>query len=337
MAKKKIIIPIFIPHMGCPHCCVFCNQWRISSASKKADAQKIKETIELYLSHIGSSVKKVELAFFGGSFTAIPSEEQIMLLSVVKPYIQDGIIDSVRISTRPDYIDRGKLDLLAEYNVETVELGVQSFNDKVLEYAERGHSAEDVYRAMEILGLYQFRTGIQLMPGLPGDSFLISRNSAVIAADLAPDDARIYPLVVLKGTRLEKMYSEKKYTPLSVEEAVEVSAEMYKIFSEKDINVIRIGLHPLDLEEETVVAGPYHTALGFLVKSRYRRDMLEEAAKKRKSDYSGKDVLTLVIPALFAEEYIGMKKSNIEYIKSFLNVKRVEYIIRDVEKPFIEG
>ena len=336
MGKKQVTIPIFIPHMGCPHCCVFCNQWRISSASRKPDADIIKETIELYRSRISPSVRKVELAFFGGSFTAIPSEEQIMLLSSVKPYVDEGIIDSLRISTRPDCITREKLDLLAEYNVETVELGVQSFNDQVLKYAERGHSSEDVFRAMEILGLYKFRTGIQLMPGLPGDSFAISRDSAVIAADLAPDDARIYPLVVLKGTKIEEMYTEKKYKPLSIEEAVEVSAEMYKIFAEKEINVIRIGLHPLDLEDETVVAGPYHTALGFLVKSRYRRYILEEAVKNLKGDYSGKDVLTLVIPSLFAEEYIGMKKENIEYIKSFLNVKSVEYTIRDVEKPFAE-
>jgi len=337
MAKKQITIPVFIPHMGCPHRCIFCNQWRISSGNGSPGPGKIKDIIDLYLSRISPTVKKVELAFFGGSFTAIPAEEQNILLSAVKPYVDEGIIHSQRLSTRPDCIDREKLDLLAQYNVQTVELGVQSFNDQVLNYAERGHSSEDVYRAMELLGEYKFRTGIQLMPGLPGDSFSISRNSAAAAAALCPDDARIYPLVVLKGTRLEKMYHENKYKPLSIDEAVEISAEMYKIFAEKNINVIRIGLHPLEFHEETVVAGPYHTALGFLVKSRYRRDMLEEAVKSRKNVSACKDALSIVIPSLFAEEYIGMKKSNIEYIKSFFEVKRVEYHIRDVEKPFVEG
>jgi histone acetyltransferase (RNA polymerase elongator complex component) len=337
MAKKQITIPVFIPHMGCPHCCIFCNQWGISSGPGKADSAQIKETIDLYLSRIGTSVKKVELAFFGGSFTAIPVEEQKVLLSAVMPYIEEGRIHALRLSTRPDYIDREKLDLLAEYGVETIELGVQSFSDQVLYNAERGHSSEDVYKAMELLDVYRFRTGIQLMPGLPGDSFAISRDSALTAAALTPDDVRIYPLVVLKGTRLEKMYYEKKYTPLTLEEAVEVSAEMYKIFAEKNINVIRIGLHPLDLHEETVVEGPYHTALGFLVKSRYRRDMIEEAVKKGESSYPGKDVLNLVIPSLFAEEYIGMRRANIEYIKSLSTVKRIEYTIRNVEKPFVEG
>lgn len=335
MAKKQITIPIFIPHMGCPHCCVFCNQWKISSAEQKPDPDKIKHTIELYLSRISSTVEKVELAFFGGSFTAIPFEDQELFLSTVKPYMDKGIIKSIRLSTRPDYIDKERLDLLAAYKVSTVELGVQSFNDMVLDLSERGHGAEDVYKAIELLKLYSFRTGIQLMPGLPGDSFSISVDSASIAAALSPDDVRIYPAVVLKGTKLAKMHAQGEFTPLIIDEAVEVSAAMYRIFIENKINVIRIGLHPLDFHEETVVAGPYHPALGFLVKSRYRRDILEAAIEKSKSK-KNLNLIILVIPSVCAEEYIGMKKCNIDYICNLYKDKKIKYVIRDVESPYIE-
>ncbi len=335
MAKKQITIPIFIPHMGCPHCCVFCNQWKISSAEKKPNPDKIKNTIELYLSRISFSVEKVELAFFGGSFTAIPFEEQEFFLSAVKPYMDKGVINSIRLSTRPDYIDRKRLDLLAAYGVSTVELGVQSFSNEVLKLSERGHGAEDVYKAIELLKLYGFRTGIQLMPGLPGDSFSASIDSASSASALAPDDVRIYPAVVLKGTGLARMYREGKFSPLTVDEAVEVSAAMYKIFMEKEINVIRIGLHPLDFHEETVIAGPYHPALGFLVKSRYKRDILEAAIKKS-TIKENRNPLILVVPSLCAEEYIGMKKCNIGYIRNLYKNRKVEYVIRDVKSPYIE-
>ena len=336
MSKKQITIPIFIPHKGCPNCCVFCNQWRISSASQIPDPGSIRDTIALYLSRLRSSVDRVEAAFFGGSFTAIPMEEQRGYLSVIKPYIDDGIIHSIRISTRPDAVNVEILDLLSQYGVETVELGVQSFSNRVLELAGRGHSVEDVFRAMELLKKYRFRTGIQLMPGLPGDDFDASIRSAETAVSLGAHDARIYPVVVLKDTALEQMYLKGEYTPLTLEEAVAVCAEIYTIYNDNNVNVIRIGLHPVDMGSSTVVAGPYHTALGFLVKARYRRALLETLMRGQSSIAYAGEGITLVIPLDCAEEYIGMKKGNIDYLKELFALKELKYSIRAVEKPVLE-
>lgn len=337
MSKQQVTIPIFIPHQGCPNCCVFCNQWRVSSASQRPDPGSIKDTIALYLSRLSRSVEKVEAAFFGGSFTAIPMDEQRGYLSVIKPYLDDGVIHSIRISTRPDAVNMEILDLLSGYGVETVELGVQSFSNRVLELSGRGHSAEDVFRAMELLKQYRFRTGIQLMPGLPGDDPDTCIRSAETAVSLGADDARIYPVVVLKDTALEQMYLKGEYTPLTLEEAVEVSAEIYRIYSDNNVNVIRIGLHPVDLGSGTVIAGPYHTALGFLVKARYRRAILERLMRGQSSIADAGEGVTLVIPSDCAEEYIGMKKGNIDYLKELFALKELKYSIRAVEKAFLEG
>ena len=301
MSKKQITIPIFIPHQGCPNCCVFCNQWRVSSSSDIPDAESIKKTIALYLSRLSGTVGRVEAAFFGGSFTAISQKDQEQYLAVIKPYIDDGVIHSIRVSTRPDSINENVLDLLKKYRVETVELGVQSFSNRVLQLSGRGHSAEDVFPAMKLLKGEGFRTGIQLMPGLPGDDPHISLESAETAVSLEPDEARIYPVVVLKDTALEQMYLRGEYKPLTMEEAAAVSSEMYRIFVSNNVKVIRIGLHPLEMGSSTVVAGPYHTAFGFLVKARYRRDLLENVIREECDAADKCDALNLVIPSECAE------------------------------------
>jgi radical SAM enzyme (TIGR01210 family) len=335
MPKKRITIPVFIPHSGCPHYCVFCNQWRVTGVSVNNSSETVNKTITRYLSAIPESVERVELAFFGGSFTAIPFDEQVELLSSVIPYIQEGVIDSLRISTRPDYIDKYRLELLKKFSVKTVELGVQSFSNDVLHASGRGHNSEQVIEAVSLLKEYGFRVGIQLMPGLPLDTYETSIQSALKTVELLPEDVRIYPAVVLKDTMLEKMFFNKQYTPLSIEEAVELCSVMYGLFNENGINIIRMGLHPMELNSCNVVAGPYHEALGFMIKSRYRRRILEEIVRTGIERSEIKNNLSLLIPQKMKEEFIGMKKENISYLKNKFLFAKIDYAFADITTPQI--
>jgi histone acetyltransferase (RNA polymerase elongator complex component) len=335
MSKKQITIPVFIPHSGCPHCCVFCNQWRVTGLSEKVTSDSVHKTIELYLSAAADTIGKVEIAFFGGSFTAIPQIEQIEYLRSVKPYIENGVIESVRVSTRPDYINRNILDVLKSYHVKTIELGVQSFSDRVLTASGRGHNSQHVIDAISLLKEYGFRVGIQLMPGLPEDDYETSIQSAAKAVELFPDDVRIYPAVVLKDTEMEVLYNKKKFVPLTIEEAVDRCSIMYEMFIEKEINVIRMGLHPMDLSGGTVVAGPYHEALGFLIKSRYRRGILEKVIKNAAGNNLGSGVLSIILPDKMKEEYIGMKRENISYLKDKFRLLKLDYTYGNIDEPQI--
>ncbi len=286
------------------------------------DTLFIQKKILKYSKSIPETIKQIEVAFFGGSFTGIAKKLQKKLLSAVQPYIKSGLIKNIRLSTRPDYIDSEKLELLKNYNVKTIELGVQSFNEDVLLNAQRGHNAEDVYRAIEMIREYNFDLVIQLMPGLPGDNDQISLKNATISANLKPAGVRIYPTVILKDTLLEKLYYEKKYTPLSLEQAVHRSSLMLKIFNEKNIPVIRMGLHPIKVEElSSIIAGPYHTAFGFLVKARLKRNLLEAKIKNYLKNNQC-NILHILIPDKNKEEYIGLRKESIKYLQNlFTNIK----------------
>jgi histone acetyltransferase (RNA polymerase elongator complex component) len=333
MPKKRVTIPLFIPHSGCPHKCVFCNQWRVTGVTQNVTPDSMHDIINKYLSAIPESVGKIEIAFFGGSFTAIPLTEQSRLLSSVMPYLKHGIIRSVRISTRPDYINMPVISLLKEFSVETVELGAQSFSDGVLRASGRGHSSRHTVEAVSLLKQNGFRVGIQLMPGLPHDTYDTSIMSAQETAELMPDDVRIYPAVVLKDTMLEKMYREGNYIPLTIEEAVDRCSVMYRMFFEKGINIIRMGLHPMDPESSNVVAGPYHAALGFLIKSRYRRGILDSIIRSVIEDNNRLSDLTILLPYRMKEEFIGMKKENILYLKNKYGLNNVIYRFADISNP----
>lgn len=335
MSKKQITIPLFIPHSGCPHCCVFCNQWSVTGVTEKVTTEAIRDTIMKYLSNKPETVERVEIAFFGGSFTAIPADEQMGYLSAVQPYLESGVINSVRISTRPDCIDNKRLELLRGYNVETVELGVQSFSDDVLKASGRGHTSSDVDGAVKMLKDNGFRVGIQLMPGLPDDSFERSIYSAERTVRLSPDDARIYPAVVLKDTAMERLYNEKRYSPLTLEGAVDICSKIYGMFNENGINVIRIGLHPMDMSAENVISGPYHAALGFMVKSRYRRGVLETVLMSAVSPGDNRKKISLLIPEKLKEEYIGMKRCNIIYLEKKFSIEKIEYMFGHTEIPVV--
>ena len=278
--KQHAIIPIFIPHRGCPHTCVFCNQRAITARQPDVTPEDIPGILDTWLSTLsGRSIRTIEAAFYGGSFTGLPKAEQAAFLAAAKDYKDRGLISRIHLSTRPDYIDGGILDLLEEYGVDIIELGVQSFDPEVLRAAGRGHTAEDAVRASLLIRERGFTLGIQLMIGLPEDSAEKCIASARRAAELKPAIARLYPTVVLSGTALERMYREGIYHPLSTDEAVSMTKGMYRILDEAGINIIRVGLKSTDLitEDGGEVRGhSFHPAFRQLVEGEIAKEDLEE-------------------------------------------------------------
>ena len=244
--KKEYIIPIFVPHLGCPNACTFCNQKSISGQTKMVTGEDVKNTIEYYLSNFKDNNKYVEIAFFGGSFTGIEEEKQIELLEAANEFIKERKVNSIRISTRPDYIDKNILKRLKRYNVKTIELGVQSTNDYILKKCMRGHNFIDVKKNSKLIRRYKFILGHQMMLGLPDSSKNDEINTAKDLIKLKPKIVRIYPVLVIKETKLEEDCKNKEFTPLTVSEAVDRSKEIVKMFERKKINVIRIGLQSTD-------------------------------------------------------------------------------------------
>jgi histone acetyltransferase (RNA polymerase elongator complex component) len=329
MPKKQITIPVFIPNLGCPNLCVFCNQKHSTGIKTVPDADFVRTQISRYISSVNPSVTRIEIAFFGGNFTGIPQSLQSELLSVAHEFKKKGVIKSIRLSTRPDYIDDNALGLLSEYEVETIELGVQSFSDRVLAASQRGHTSADTLRAIGLIEERKFLCIIQLMTGLPEDSREESVRSAQTASSLQPDGVRIYPVIVLKNTELDRMYGEGLYSPLSLEDAVETCAEMYMIFESSGIPVIRMGIHPLSPEDmENIVAGPYHPSFGFFVKSRVRRGQMEKMILEH-IERSRKTSSQVSIPVLNREEYIGYKRENIRYLKNRFGDILIDYVFSD--------
>ena len=274
--KKHAIIPIFIPHRGCPNDCVFCNQRKITARTTAPTKDDVKNTIDTWLTTLGE-VPTVEIAFYGGSFTGLELEEQNSYLAIAKEYKDRGLIDKIHLSTRPDYIDRDILDNLKAYSVDTIELGVQSFDDEVLRKSNRGHTSTAAYEAVSLIKEYGFEFGIQLMIGLPGDSLETCIYSAKEAVKLKPSLNRLYPTIVIDDTELLEMYERGEYQPLSREEAVTRTAAMYKILDEAGITIMRVGLKSTDIigEGGSINGGTYHPAFRQLVEGRIARDKIE--------------------------------------------------------------
>lgn len=280
--KTHAIIPIFIPHLGCPNDCVFCNQRKITARTCAPSADSVRATIEEWLSTLevkrrSGDLECLEVAFYGGSFTGLDIDEQSIYLAVAKEFLDAERIDGIHLSTRPDYIDEEILDNLKAYGVKTIEIGVQSFDDDVLRRSNRGHDAKAVYRAAELIKSYGFNLGIQLMIGLPGDSLESCIYSAKEAARLQPSLARLYPTIVLDDTKLLEMYESGEYRALSREEAVQRTKEMYKILDEAGIYIMRVGLKSTDIigDGGAINGGTYHPAFRQLVESAIARDKIE--------------------------------------------------------------
>lgn len=297
-----MIIPIFVPHEGCPNDCAFCNQRTISGKSNAPGIREARNTIEEYLS--GGKVAE-QIAFFGGSFTGIDVNKQNEYLSLAEEYIKKGFVKSIRLSTRPDYIDRETVERLKSYGVKNIELGAQSMDEEVLLLAKRGHSASDVEKAAAVINESGCVLGLQMMTGLPGDTEEKCIYTARRFKELGAKETRIYPTVVLRGTYLETMFEKGEYVPQTVEEAVSVSAKLYRYFKENNIEILRIGLPDGDDLRKNYIAGAYHPSLGEMVISRDIRNRIEECVK-------GNNVKILVNPN-YLSKFNGNKRCNIEY------------------------
>lgn len=332
--KKKYIIPIFVPHLGCPNDCTFCNQRKISGEQRQVTENDVRDTIDYYLSNFKDNTEYKEVAFFGGSFTGIDVETQNKLLSVAYDYIKEKKIDGIRISTRPDYIDKQTLKRLKKFKVKTIELGVQSSNDYVLKKSKRGHTFEDTKKASKLIRRYRFNLGHQMMLGMPESTALDDLNTAKDLIKLKPKMVRIYPVLVIKGTELEKDYNEGRYEPLSVEQAVERCKEIVYLFSKKKIDVIRIGLQTTeticspDKEASEVVAGPYHETFRQLVEASIYYDTIVEKIKN--FDTNVKEVEIRVNPQ-DVNNVVGYKRENINKLKEMYDVD--VSIIQDIKCP----
>jgi histone acetyltransferase (RNA polymerase elongator complex component) len=276
--KRPLIVPIFIPYHGCPHRCIYCQQEKIThQTALPLELSSIKETLDKALqSPKFQWSRDPEVAFYGGTFTSLPKDRIVQLLGVVRPYIKEGLFKSIRISTRPDALDTTKLELLREFHVNTVELGTQSMDDHVLDLTRRGHKAVDTAQSVYLLKENGFKVGIQLMPGLPGDTEKRFMRTVDAVISLSPDMVRIYPTVVIKGTELADWYRNKRYRPLPLNEAIRWCKESCIQLEEHGIPVIRMGLmsSPSLLEEGQIIAGPWHRSLGFLVRSEIHQEKI---------------------------------------------------------------
>ena len=311
---KSYNIPIFIPHLGCPFECVFCNQRRITGAGTDVRPEDVTEAIEEHLKTLPENGAEIEAAFFGGSFTGIPIEEQSALMEAVGPYIRSGRIKGIRLSTRPDYITEEILDNLKKYNVTTIELGVQSMDSEVLKAACRGHNAEQVRAAAALIKEYGFTLGLQMMTGLPGDTPEKSIYTAQELIKLRPSIVRIYPTLTIKDTFMEKMYKNGSYIPQTLDEAVDLAKKLVMMFEKENIRVIRLGLQSTDeiCENGSVVAGPVHSSFGELVESSIYLDIM-------RSILPDNSEVTVYVNPKEISKAVGNHRKNMKAIKNEKN------------------
>lgn len=307
---KHINVALFVPHEGCPHACSFCNQKTISGKTKPLTLTDIDEAVKTALST--ADCNKGEIAFFGGSFTAIDRDYMVSLLERAKQYIDKGFFAGIRISTRPDCISEEILDILKHYGVTAIELGCQSMDDEVLRLNKRGHTAEDVINAAGFIKSYGFELGVQMMTGLFGDTQEKCLETAEKLISLEPDTARIYPTVVLEGTELARLYQEGRYTPQSLEDAAQLCAELLMMFRQKGIRVIRLGLHSGGNVEEGYVAGAYHPAFREICESKiYLKKVMDAIDSGRVQ----KGEIEITVGKRYVSMLTGQKKANINYLK----------------------
>ncbi len=303
--NKHINIPIFIPHLGCPNDCAFCNQRSISGRTH-FDISDVRRQIEDALSTAGE--RESEIAFFGGSFTGIDRDLMVSLLEIAEEYVRAGKVSSIRLSTRPDYISEEILDILGKYSVKTIELGIQSASDKVLTASKRGHTLFDTVNACKLIKERGFDLVGQMMIGLPSSSIETEIETAKLICELGASEARIYPIVILKNTHLVTMVESGEYIPLSEEELVNRSASVLEVFRKRGVKVLRIGLHSgteLNSGEE-IACGYYHPAMGELVEGElYYREL-----EKRIAELDSPQRITVTVPKGELSKAIGQNGRN---------------------------
>ncbi len=305
-------VALFVPHAGCPHCCAFCNQRSISGAQKPPTPAEVREACIAASQSLGSRVKNAEIAFFGGSFTAIERGYMLSLLKEAKACIDEMGFMGIRCSTRPDAVDDEVLALLKRYGVTAIELGAQSLDDEILRKNNRGHTTAQVMEASRRIQRAGFSLGLQMMVGLYGDSAEKTLQTAQSICDIGPDTVRIYPTIVMKGTELERLYCEGLYTPLSLDEAVDLCAQCLTLFERHQINVIRVGLHATSELQEGMVAGPFHPAFRELCESRL---MLKRLKNEIDRLHIPPGAVTVRVAPKSLSKLLGQHKINVEILK----------------------
>lgn len=324
--KKEYIIPIFVPKLECLNDCTFCNQEKISGQTIRITAKDVKQTIEDYLKNFRDNSKYVEVAFWGISFTGIDREVQIELLESVNKFIKENKVYSIRISTKPEHINKDTLKMLKKYHVKTIELEAQSTNNYILKKSKSGYTFEDVKKASKLIRRNGFKLGHQMMVGLPESTEIDEINTAKDLIKLKSKIVRIYPVWVVKGTQLEDDYNSGEYKPLTVEQAVERCKEITYLFRKNGINIIRIGLHSteelttLDHDGSKVVAGPFHPAFKQLVEGAMWYDSIAERIKSINTKVKKVEIQVNSSDANIA---IGYKSANIEKLKEYYDVEVV--------------
>ena len=314
---KPLIIPIFIPHSGCPHMCAFCNQSIITNEKTNfPTSKKIEAITNEYLSFKGKR-EEVQLAFFGGNFLGLDTSYILELLNIAHKLKQNKKINSIRFSTRPDTISKEKLDLIKDFPVSTIELGVQSMNDEILNLSNRGHNSNTTINAVSILKNNGYKTGMQMMVGLPGENKQLTLKSAKKILDLQPDFIRIYPLIVLKGSLVAKWYESGSYTPLHLDECINIVKKIFNLFNNKNIPVIRMGLQASEMlqDSDSMIAGPWHPAFGHLVLSKVFFDKMRMKIENKLKANPDNNIIILGINPSSESILRGDKNSNMKMLK----------------------
>ena len=306
--SRKGNIAIFVPHLGCPNQCSFCNQRTITHTVSEPDGNFVRDECKKALEINKDKDIECEIAFFGGSFTAIEYDYMTELLQAASEFLDNEKITGIRISTRPDAIDERILTTLKHYGVTAIELGAQSMDENVLKLNRRGHTAEDVFKASEMIKSYGFSLGLQMMTGLYGDSDETIMKTARDFIKIKPDTVRIYPTVVLKHTYLDTLRREGKFIPRSAEDSVDICADLIEMFKKEDIKVIRVGLHAEEWVKNDATGGAYHPAMRELCESRIFLKRIMKILNEQ--DFPQGNIEIHVNPTNISK-VIGQKKSNI--------------------------
>ena len=319
--ENQYTIPIFIPHKGCPNNCIFCNQKRISGQLKNVSIEEIDNIINEYLGYYDVHDKRIEIAFFGGSFTGIDITLQRQYLGVAKKYVDSRKVDSIRLSTRPDYIDEYILTMLKEYNVGTIELGVQSMDEKVLNYAKRGHTASDVIFASKLIKKYGISLGHQIMIGLPNSTLETELYTIRECLKLGPTQLRIYPVYVIEDSELYDMYNIKEYIPLSIEDAVKRCVAVIGECQKTDVSIIRLGLQSTSeiTSSNSNLFGPVCDNFAEYVMAKIIRDEIENKVN------NFNDNIEVYVPSKYVSVTIGPKRINKIFFENKYNIR---YIVK---------
>jgi len=319
---NQYTIPIFIPHKGCPNNCIFCNQKKISGQINDVTVQDVDNIIQKYLNYYTNKDKKIEIAFFGGSFTGIDINLQVEYLKVANKYIQSKKVDSIRLSTRPDYINDEILNMLEEYGVETIELGVQSMDDEILNYAKRGHTSQDVIKASRLIRNHNIRLGHQVMVGLPKSTIDTEVYTIKECLKLKPEQLRLYPVYVIEDSELYDMYNLEIYKPLDINSAVKRCLAIINECQKTNVAIIRLGLQSTSeiTSSNSNIFGPVCDNFAEYVMAAIIRESIEKIYKENINE----DIVVYV-QSKYISVTVGPKKINKIYFENKYNVK---YIVK---------